>query len=162
MTATPKYATIADLTARFGEDELIQLTDRDIPPLGRINQAVATQALLDADARIDGFIGSRYTLPLASPPAELGRLACDVARYLLYRNPTEDVRQRFEDATSYLRDVAQGRFNLGLDATGAQPDATNRTVMVSTARRVFTEERLAGFDGAGGPFPPGGPWGTGF
>ena len=59
------YATAADLVARFGELELVQLTDlENIPPsiidLGRVETKIG-----DACAFIDGYVGQVYRLPLA-------------------------------------------------------------------------------------------------
>ncbi|MCR6494794.1 DUF1320 family protein [Thermomonas sp. S9] len=48
----------------------------------------------DAQAEIDGYIASRYKLPLPTVPAALARIACDVARYRLWEDvASDDVRR---------------------------------------------------------------------
>ena len=88
------YATQADLVTRFGEEDLIRLTDRADPPLDAIDSAVVAAALADAEAVIDGYVATRYTLPLATTPLLLRQIECDLAWFILQRgNPTEDAQK---------------------------------------------------------------------
>lgn len=108
------YATQAQMIDRFGQPELIQLTDRD-GSAGAIVAAVLDAALLDADEEIDSYLRGVRALPLASPiPERLVRVACDLARYHLYDDHApEGVRTRYQDGIRWLRDVASGRASLG-------------------------------------------------
>lgn len=125
------YATLADLKARFGELELIQLTD--IAALGVIDEAVVAQALADTEAMVDGYLGGRYTLPLASVPAILVSVVCDLARARLYKDAApEIVIQRHQDALRYLDRLALGRITLG---AVPEPASTNDARIASEARR---------------------------
>jgi phage gp36-like protein len=119
----PIYAQIADLVSRYGEREVIQLTDRATPPAGAIDSAVAGRALEDADAEIDGYLGVRYALPLASVPPVLTRAACDIARYRLWDDQAPDeVRARYTDVVRFLEGLAAGRVTLGMpDSSSPEP-----------------------------------------
>jgi phage gp36-like protein len=109
----PVYAQVDDLVSRFGQAEIVQLTDRATPPAGAIDNAVAQRALTDADAEIDAYIASIYTLPLSSVPPVLSRIACDIARYRLWDDQApEEVRSRYEDARRLLEAIAAGRVTL--------------------------------------------------
>jgi phage gp36-like protein len=111
------YATQQDLIARFGYDEIAQLSDTE--GTGALDQARIDQVLADTDARIDGYLGSRYVLPLTTSPPILANLACDIARYLLAKTvPTDEMRARYEDAVKWLTSVAKGDFSLP-DQAGA-------------------------------------------
>jgi len=135
------YATQQDLIDRFGETEIEQLTDRAEPPAGAIDATVVGKALVDADDAINGYLGARYTVPLASPPLILKRIACDVARYYLYEDRvTEAVRKRYEDAVAYLKDAASGKVTLGVDALGAAP-ADPGGPQIDAGDRTFTVGR---------------------
>lgn len=130
------YCTQQDLIDRFGEDELVQLTDR--ANAGVIDEAVLTQAIGDAGAEIDGYLGGRYTLPLATVPVVLKRLACDIARYNLYDEAaSEQVTRRYDGAVNFLRMVARGDISLGVDATGAKADETAGMPEFDAGRSVF-------------------------
>ncbi len=134
------YATQQSLTDRFGEAEIEQLSDRDIPPLGMINQAVVTQALTDAANTIDGYLAGRYTLPLNNPPPLLELFCCDIARYRLMTRPTDEARARYQDALNWLGKVAAGTIELGGASQDAPPVAGGPTGI--SQRRVFDARSL--------------------
>jgi phage gp36-like protein len=140
------YATQSDLTTRFSETELVQITTTD--PLATTVDAVKlAAALADADAEIDGRLMSRYALPLAVVPRLLVNAACDIARYRLYddRAP-EHVVKRYEDAIRTLVQVGKGDIQLGLDAT-AQPAQVASGPSFSAPGRVFSGATLADYSG---------------
>lgn len=108
------YATVADMVTRFGERQILELTDRDVS--GSIDTAVADQALTDASAEIDGYLAARYSLPLASVPGILVPYCCDLARLRLYPDAIpEAAAQAAAQARAFLADVARGRIGLGAD-----------------------------------------------
>lgn len=107
------YATQADLVQRFGAAELEQLSDRERPAQGAIVAAVVQRALDDAAGLIDARLGARFAVPVAPAPAELVRVCCDIARYLLHDlAPPEPVRDHHADALKWLDKVASGALPL--------------------------------------------------
>lgn len=137
------YATQQDLIDRFGQAELIELSDRSRS--GAIDAAVVSRALGDADADIDAYLASKYTLPLDTVPLVINRLACEIARYHLHEDRvTENVRKRYEDAIRMLRGVASGEVSLGVDEAGETPAATGGP-QTSSPDREFTRETLANY-----------------
>lgn len=135
------YATQQDMIDRFGNDELIQITDRT--NTGAIDANVLAQALADADAEIDGYLGSRYSLPLTSVPKILTRLACDIARYDLYdAQATDQVKERYQNAREFLTAVSRGKITLGVSADVA---VVSDGPEVSAPARVFTTDSLSDY-----------------
>ncbi len=123
------YASLPDLIARFGEDEIVQLTDTD--GSHEPDAVVVARALADADAEIDAALAGRYTLPLAQVPELLRRIACDLVRELLYTDTLpEVVKQRAQTARGLLRGVASGvtRFDGLAAAVTASPAASDARV----------------------------------
>lgn len=121
------YCTSAGMADRYGTNEM-----------GQFTAPAVTRAIADAGDEIDAFVGSRYTLPLATVPPLLERLACDIARFRLYSaEPTDEVRQRYEDAVSTLRAVATGTASLGVAPADA-PTAAPGGVSVAARSQVFT------------------------
>jgi len=106
------YCTAADLKSRFGEQEILQLADRQ--NTGAENADVLSIAILDAEATIDGYLSDGgYDLPLEVVPFMLVRHACAIARYLLYTNgKPEAVQQGYDRALLFLENVATGRIRL--------------------------------------------------
>jgi len=136
------YAVKQNLIDRFGQTELAQLTDRVDGET--IDDAVLSRALDDADAIINSYLQTRYTLPLASVPPRIVEVACDIARYKLFEDRVTDiVRQRYSDALAWLKDVAAGKAGLGLDAAGVETESDSGTVDYDSSDRVFSRDALA-------------------
>ncbi|WP_445157403.1 gp436 family protein [Halomonas sp. E14] len=135
------YASVADMVARFGETEIVELTD--LEHTGEIDTAVAERALEDASAEIDGYLASRYRLPVTDTPRLLSTLCTDIARYRLQKGvSTEQARQRYEDAVARLRGIARGEINLPLESP---PPASAEPVAVRGRRRVFDDDTMRGY-----------------
>lgn len=112
------YATLSDLVARYGEQELLELTDREL--IGQMNSPVVQAALDAADAAIDGYLAARYAVPVTPPPLLLRTLAEDLAWHRLHgKAEVASVRQAAEAALRVLRDLATGTAAL----PGAAPAA---------------------------------------
>lgn len=132
------YATQQNMVDRFGETELKQLTDR--VDASDIDATVLGKALADADAKINGYVSTRYSLPLSPVPADLERIACDIARYFLYEDRvTDQVKQRYDDAIAWLKDVARGTVSIGVDSGGTAP-AGVESVQFPESQKVFARE----------------------
>ena len=134
------YATVADMIARFGELEVLQLTDRNQE--GVIDKAVAKTALDDATAEIDAYLG-RFKRPFGKIPPLLVRLCCDIARYRLTAAQgvliTEEIRNRYKiDVLDLLRAMAKGEVQLGVDDSGEKVAAgEDGIVFVNGKNKVF-------------------------
>jgi phage gp36-like protein len=111
------YATQADLVERFGSRELAQLTDETAAAAP--DPAEISKALDEASSLIDGYLGSRYTLPLSSVPTMVRKWACDIARCALWKDramPDSVVVANRDLALSQLKDAARGAIVLsGVD-----------------------------------------------
>ena len=161
------YATVQDMIDRFGEAELIQLTDLD---LLAVQAPKAQRALDDAQALADGYVGRVFRLPLAGcakpapvpgdvgavqvvAPPQLTRIACDVARYYLYDDlaPEHEVYLRYKAAERELGQIAEGKTVLScpwggvpgqLVAGDARGDAE---VHYGFSPRQITDDSMRGF-----------------
>lgn len=127
----------------FGEEEIIQLTDRDA--LGVVDDAILTKAVLSADSEIDSYIGAVYDLPLPTVTEILVTASCNITRFRLYSSKaTEEVKIRYDDTIRWLRDVSRGIATLGLKTTDDQP--TNNSIVVSTRTQIFTDDIFSKMD----------------
>ncbi|MDQ0454713.1 gp436 family protein [Rhizobium paknamense] len=143
------YCTKQDLIDRFGEKELIQLTDRVNSPASAIDDTVVERAIADATALADGYIGKAYSLPLVTVPEVLTKLTCDVARYYLHFKGVEKdspVQRAYDQAVSFFKDVAKGLVQLVETETGGVPPASGGgQVKVVAATKVFSRQSLRGY-----------------
>lgn len=127
------YATQQNMIDRFGNEELIELTDRD--HTGAIDATVLNQAIKDASGVVDGYLSGRYSIPLITVPPIIERITCDLARYFLYDDAaTEHVQKNHDTAISYLKDASRGNVDLGVDDTGSAPQTNNTATMTSGGR----------------------------
>jgi phage gp36-like protein len=121
------YCSRTDLVERFGESVIAEL-EYDRP--NAMDQAIA-----DTDALIDGYLASRYPLPLASAPAVIKRIARDLVRYELDIDPDEVVQRRRDEAVKYLASIQSGELTLGLPVED-EPDSLD-TAEIQNDGHVF-------------------------
>lgn len=166
------YVTLAQLAERPGALELAQLASDPHEPvldaelmdrtlrgldrsaytpaeIARADAAAAriAEAVAEATARIDGYLGQRgYPLPLSPVPGLVAGWCRDIARYLLSgERPTDDrsdpVVRGYRDAIRMLEQLAQGKLSLGAgDPLSVGP--ADGTVELASRARLFTRDSL--------------------
>ena len=161
------YASPADMVDRFGELELIQLTDTVNLPPSTIDESRVRVKLSDAQAFVEGYVGQVYRLPLTGckkpdpqggppqyvAPPVLTRITCDLARYYLYDDlaPENEVYRRYKAAVKELEDIASGKALLACPWGGPPgsvlgADALSENdVHYEFSPRQITDETLKGF-----------------
>ncbi|MDF0377693.1 DUF1320 domain-containing protein [Methylophilus sp. YYY-1] len=140
------YATQQDMVSRFGNREMVALTDRD--NTGVIDASVLSGGLTAADNEINVYLAGRYDLPLASTPTIVRDFACDIARYRLCSSEvteTKEIRDRYKDAVAFFTKVSRGEISLGLNALQQPIVATAGGVKSISSPGVFTDEALDGY-----------------
>lgn len=160
------YATPADMLNRFGEQELLQLTDRD--GAGMVNASALQRALDDATVYADGYLGRVYRLPLlgcakplTSPggtveyvtPPSLTRLVCDLARYYLFTDVVQDHEavRRYKAALFDLKAITDGTQQLACPWGGPAGEALHTDGLESDQAyynftpRALNDDSLRGF-----------------
>lgn len=144
------YATVTDMIARFGETQIIRLSQPEDRTAETVDQEKVNTALADASAVIDGYIRGRYFVPIAAPPAEIVRATCILARYDLSdterSSPTEEMSKGRADVIKWLEAISKELVHLdvpralvtGTDQVGSGPRISDRA-------RVFSQDTLRGF-----------------
>lgn len=140
------YAAIADMQKRIAGHLLEQLAPAVAPATldnDRINTAIA-----DADALIDGYLGSRYAVPFTTVPPLIKKLSVDIAIYYLHQGyqelkMPEGVKERYDDAIRSLEELKSGEILLAGSTSAAALSAFIRTNKTADDR-IFTAESLAG------------------
>lgn len=143
------YCTKQDLIDRFGERELIQLTDRTNTPASTADDSVIERAISDASTLADGYIGKVYALPLADIPTTLTKAVADIARFYLHARGVEKdnpVQRAHDQALSWLKDISKGLVQLVETQTGNTPlPAGNGQVQIIAPNRILSHESLKGY-----------------
>lgn len=140
------YTSLQNLIDRFGIHMLVGLTDRADVPTGQVDAAVVARALSDTDALIDGYLASRYALPLTGTPPLIEALASDIAIYKLHNGAVDPkVEEDHKAAVRSLQAIAAGTIRLP-GASGIETPGTGGTGARLTDReRPMSESTLKGF-----------------
>ncbi len=130
------YATLTDMTNRYPSRDLIAISD---PTNTSIQPGPINQALSDASVEIDGYLESRFALPLTDPPAVLNLHCCTIAMYRLQAlrplHDLEDARKRYDDVIKFLTRVSKGELTLGLSIDSAEPPDAKPSVLTTDPGR---------------------------
>jgi phage gp36-like protein len=138
------YSTITDIKKLLPEESVIQLTDDE--NLGVVNQTRLDESIAQADAEIDSYCGSRYTVPFAVVPDIVKKLSVDIAIYNLYSRRVEEIPEtrasRYRNAIRQLEGIAKGIISIGETAIAEEggPES-NKT----DDDRIFTRDTLGGY-----------------
>jgi phage gp36-like protein len=134
------YCTFEDMETRIGADDLAALADYDGDAAA--DPEVVADAIRNAEALIDSYVGVRFAVPVDPPggcPDVLRTRAVNLAVYFLKLgrdSVTEDARAQYEDDVRWLNQVAAGAVSLGLEPSpGESPGAA--TARYSTQPRLF-------------------------
>ncbi len=132
------YATVTDMIARFGAEELIRISTPAGQDMDGVVGHVVDAALEDATALMDSYIRRRYQTPLDVPPPEVTAACCNIARFNLAtgdgKTCSDEVKARNDRAERWLRDIAKGDVRLDLDEVAP---TTEETAKVHIGREAW-------------------------
>jgi phage gp36-like protein len=116
------YATLDDLTRRFSQEAIVELTDLDGD--GVPDAAILDPVIADVDAEINAALMGRYPTPMIPADPLLVRIAADLVRHALYVNGAPPVvKERAETSRERLLQIARGTLRLNV-ATSIDPSST--------------------------------------
>lgn len=139
------YCTLANLTDRYGAQLLIEISDRGEAASDTIDEALITRAITDADALIDGYLATRYKLPLASIPAIVTDLSQSIAIYRAHaRVADEKITDDYKSALRILAQISAGVIKLDVD--GVEPAASGASeVRTNNPERPLSAATMKGY-----------------
>lgn len=134
------YATQTDMENRYGEQQLIELTDRADEPTGEVDAAIMAAALEDASALIDSYVGRRYQPPVSPVPVILRNVCCAIAYHELHRGRhADETRAAYDDALRTLANISNG--TMVLDVAGKESNSAAAQAVVDQADRQFSRKK---------------------
>ena len=137
------YTTQEDIIkSGIPEDDLIQLTDN--ADLGVVDSDAVDRVIAQQDELIDGYLRSRYDLPLDPVPGLLGSIAVALCCRALYRlrpqvDTPESISEAAQEAKSTLKQLQQGTMKLDVAVVTGSSGAS----FVAAPRRS-SRDSLAG------------------
>ncbi|WIY25059.1 gp436 family protein [Parasedimentitalea psychrophila] len=138
------YTTLQQLIDRYGEAMLIGLTDRDDVSTGAVDPETIDQAIASAGAQIDGYVGSRYALPMAEVPPLIAKLARAITCWELHVYAAPDkITEDYKEAVATLKDISRGA--VVLDIAGTQPEGNGSSgIQITDRKRPLEASKMGG------------------
>lgn len=141
-----RYCTLDDLKLVIPARTLAQLSN-DTPPATEPNLEVIERAVTTAEETVDGYLRSRYELPLQQVPTVVRDLTVNIARHGLYaRRPDgkDDlppaVVRSYKAAMDMLVAIQKGLLSIGVATSqAAQPEPGKMRVKRSGSRRFSSD-----------------------
>lgn len=110
------YATVQHMTDRFGETEIIRLSNPEDRTAETVAATRVETALRDATSIIDSYLRRHYKVPVATPPEALVRATCIIARHDLAisdrSEPSESMIKANDKIISWLKQIADNVVSL--------------------------------------------------
>ena len=133
------YITAQDLEDVMSESTLIALSN-DTSRATTANQMTLDKACEYATETVDGYLRSRYVLPLNQVPTLVRNICLQIARHWLYsRRPDgkgfpDNVRETHAQALKDLERIQSGKLHLGLTEIGSSADDNYPTALKFNTR----------------------------
>ncbi len=112
---------------------------------------LSENAVKDACLEIDGYLAKRYAVPFQKTPGVLNKFAKDIAAYNLVSRMGVDESDRektfltrYNQAVSFLLNVAKGLIDIGIEETSAKESAANG-FRLESAGRIFSRNSMRGW-----------------
>lgn len=131
------YATVEDLVALFGKEEVLLLSTRGTSD--EMDRTALETAISYAGSEVDSYLSARYAVPLDPVPPVVMMVTADIVRYRLTSGDVsekEPVVTRYKATVAWLRDVTAGVVSL--PCAGTTPGETSGSVEINPGQRDWT------------------------
>ena len=139
---TLQYTSVSELSEVIPEAILGKIT-RDTAGTGPAVELILRERLKAAENTVDGYLGTRYRLPLIAAdgtvPPEIKDACLIIAKYKLYarRNAlTPGIENEYQNIMGWLKDVSTGKANIALIQADKSYDLSQDTVFAQGATYV--------------------------
>lgn len=150
------YCTVEEVTGMIKEDmQGMIIGDEYIEDAQEKKEkldALCEDAIKDACAEIDGYLGKRYNVPFSSPPQVVNKFAKDIAAYNLVSRSGIDESERektfltrYQAATKFLLEVAKGNINIGAAEAGSNENVAANGFRMEHPPRLFSRGSMQGW-----------------
>ncbi len=141
------YSVLTNLKNQINEDDLVMLSDD--ADAGIVDTTVTTAMIAKADAVIDSYLATKYSVPLSPVPEILTHYSTIIALHLLFARRSgapEHIQKLYDNAIMFLENVREGNITLGADdPAGDRSDDEATEFATDNPARVFSRAKMAGF-----------------
>lgn len=138
------YTSREEIETAVGETLLASLTmTRD----GSIDYDLVDEKITDAEAVVDGYLRSRFTVPITPVPTLIRKITKDIVVYYLYHKNYEEIpdgrKDQYANAISILKGIQGGTIHLESTPSIEAPLPTMVQANKSVDDRFFSKETLS-------------------
>ena len=133
------YSSIQDIREDLTEKVVAQLSNDDNP--NQINDEIVNKYISESTQLIDGFIRSRYGLPLEKEHSILKKICIDIVKYELYKRRGkvfDNIQNLYKDGISTLEKIQKGMITLN----EGTPETRPGFFLVSNRKPVINKKTL--------------------
>jgi len=144
------YCNLTGIKKKIPEATIAQLTDDVNGAI--IDEAKVSEAIAQADKRIDAKLGKVYSVPFSPPiPGIVVEISEDISIYNLFSRRLGEIpetqKDRFRDADRLLDGIADGKVSIG-EATEPPGETDQIKFSTSPEDRIFSSGKKS--DGSSG------------
>ena len=133
------YCSIQDIKDDLTEKVVAQLSNDENPNL--VNEEIVNKYISESSQLIEGFLRSRYELPLSNEHAILKKVCIDIVKYELYKRRGkvfDNIQNLYKDGIATLEKIQKGMITLDEGTAETRPGF----FLVSNREPVFDKNKL--------------------
>jgi phage gp36-like protein len=133
------YCNIQDIIDDLTEKVVAQLSNDDNP--NQVNEEIVNKYISESSQLIDGFLRTRYELPLEIEHAIIKKVCIDIVKYELYKRRGkvfDNIQNLYHDGISTLEKIQKGIITLD----EGTPETRPGFFLVSKRKPVYDKETL--------------------
>jgi phage gp36-like protein len=133
------YCSIQDIKEDLTVMVVAQLSNDENPNL--VNEEIVSKYISESSQLIEGFLRSRYELPLSNEHAILKKVCIDIVKYELYKRRGkvfDNIQNLYKDGIATLEKIQKGMITLDEGTAETRPGF----FLVSNREPVFDKNKL--------------------
>jgi len=136
------YCSIQNIKEDMTEKVVAQLSNDENPNL--VNEEIVSKYISESSQLIEGFLRSRYELPLSNEHAILKKVCIDIVKYELYKRRGkvfDNIQNLYKDGIATLEKIQKGMITLNEGTAETRPGF----FLVSERKPVFDKTKLENY-----------------
>ncbi len=136
------YCDVQDIKDDLTEKVVAQLSNDENPNV--INEEIVSKYISESTQLIDGFLRSRYGLPLENEHSIIKKVCVDIVKYELYKRRGkvfDNIQNLYKDGISTLEKIQKGMIILDEGTAETRPGF----FLVSERKPVIDKEILENY-----------------
>jgi len=136
------YCNVQDIKDDLTDKVVAQLSNDENPNL--VNEEIVSKYISESTQLIEGFLRSRYSLPLEKEHSIIKKVCIDIVKYELYKRRGkvfDNIQNLYKDGISTLEKIQKGMIILDEGTSETRPGF----FLVSDRKPVIDKDKLENY-----------------